>query len=67
MENWIGIAVGKMHVNKISQSQIAKTLGVRRDYINRILNGTETPKNAEERIMTAIDAIIAERKNSVSE
>ena len=62
MEKWIEIAVGKMHVNKISQEKLASKLGLRRDYVNKILNGIETPKNAEERIMSAIDEIIKAKK-----
>ena len=66
LENWIGEAVAKMHINHISQSDVANKLGIRRDYLNKIFNGKNNPKDAKERIMTAIDAIIAERKNNVS-
>ena len=62
MEHWIGEAVGKMHINKITQSQLADKMGVTNDYIWMILNGKKTPKDAESRIMTAINDIIAERK-----
>ena len=34
---------------------------IRRDYLNKILNGKKTPKDAETRIMSAIDEIIRER------
>ncbi len=63
LDKWIGDAVGKMHINKITQTELAKHLGVTLEYVNKILNGVEkvTPKNAEERIMAAIDEIIAER------
>lgn len=61
MDKWIGDAVGKMHINGISQNQVAVKLGVSYDYVNKILNGRERPANAEERIMAAIDEIIAER------
>jgi transcriptional regulator with XRE-family HTH domain len=50
-----------MHINGISQNQVAVKLGVSYDYVNKILNGRECPANAEERIMAAIDEIIAER------
>ena len=61
MEQWIVEAVGKMHVNKITQLQLAEKLGVTKDYIWMILNGKKTPKNAESRIMEALDEIIVER------
>ena len=62
MEQWIADVVGKMHINKITQSQLAEKMGVTNDYIWMILNGKKTPKDAESRIMTAINDIISERK-----
>lgn len=61
MEQWIANVVGKMHINKITQTELAKKMGVTNDYIWMILNGKKTPKNAETRIMSAIDEIIRER------
>lgn len=61
MEQWIAEAVGKMHINKITQTQLADRLGVTNDYIWMILNGKKSPKNIESRVMTAIDEIISER------
>ena len=63
MDEWIAKAVGKMHINKITQSDIAKKLNVTREYINMILTGKKFPANAEERISTAIDEIIADRQS----
>ena len=63
MEDWIAEQVGRMHVNKIKQKDIAKKKGVTREYIGMILAGTKTPANAKEMITTAIDEVIAERKN----
>lgn len=64
MEQWIANAVGKMHVNKVSQTDIAKKMGVTNDYIWMILNGKKSPKNAEARIKSAIAEIIRERENN---
>ena len=47
MEQWIEIAIGKMHVNKITQSDLASEIGIRRDYLNKILNGNISPKGAK--------------------
>lgn len=58
MENWIAKAVGLMHINKITQIDIARHLGVTNDYISMILNGKKTPKDAEKRIIGAIEEII---------
>ena len=61
MDGWIANAVGKMHVNRISNIDIAKKLNFTVGYVSMILNGKKTPKDAETRIMSAIDEIIAER------
>lgn len=61
MEKWIGKAVGKMHINGITQTHLANEIGVRRDYLNKILNGIEKPVGARKRILDGIDRII-ERK-----
>ncbi len=62
MDAWIAQAVGLMHVTKISNMELAKHMGVSHQYISEILNGKKTPKDAESRIMTAINDIISERK-----
>ena len=62
MEKWIATAVGKMHIHGITQIELAKHLGVTNDYVSMILRGKKNPKGAKERILTAIDEIIAERK-----
>ncbi len=62
MESWIAEAVGKMHIYKISQMDLADRYGCSREFMNRILNGAvPPPKEAKERIMTAIDALIASK------
>lgn len=61
MDKWIADAVGRMHVHKVTQKDIATALGVTREYVNMILNGTKSPKHAKERINQAIDDIIAEK------
>ena len=58
MEKWIATVVGKMHLHKITQSELAERLGIRRDYLNKILNGAESPANAKERITKALDELI---------
>ena len=61
MEKWIDEAIVKMHRNKITQIMLAKHLGVTNDYISMIFRGVKNPKNAKEKILLAIDQIIAER------
>ena len=63
MEQWIAEVVGNMHLNIITQTQLAEQLGVTNDYIWMILNGKKSPKDAEQRIKDAIDKLIAEKTN----
>ena len=62
LEKWIAEVVGLMHIHGISQTELAEKVGVLRPYINKILNGKETPKGAEERIKKALDELIAKKK-----
>lgn len=64
MESWVAEAVGKMHVHKISQNDLAVRMGVRREHISRILNGKLSPKGCSEKIMAAIDEMAAEKKGA---
>lgn len=64
MEAWIGEAVGKMHMNGITQMQVAKYLGVTNDYVSLILRGKKKPKDAEKRIMSAIEHLSSDELNS---
>lgn len=62
MEKWIAEAVGKMHIYGISQAELAERLGVCRNYVNKLLNEKETPANAKERVLGALDELLAEKK-----
>lgn len=61
MSDWVAIAVGKMHVNKISYADLGKKMGYTREYVTMLLNGKKEPDGIGERILLAIDEIIAER------
>lgn len=58
MERWIGKCVGRMHIYGISQVDLAREMGIRRDYLCKILNGKENPKGARERIEKALEELI---------
>ena len=58
MEHWIGRCVGKMHIHGISQVELARAMGIRRDYLCKILNGKENPKGSRERIEEALEGLI---------
>lgn len=63
MDSWIETAIGKMHINKITQVELAQYMGYTRSYISSILIGRRKPPQAKERILGAINEIIAERNN----
>lgn len=62
MERWIADIVGTMHINKISNKDIAKEMGVTPEYISMLLNGKKSTKTAKEDLTSAIDSILAKRK-----
>lgn len=62
MEPWIAEVIGKMHVHKITQTALAEHMGVRRDYISRILNGDRNPsEKTVAKIIAAVDDLIAQK------
>ena len=62
MSNWIAEVAGKMHINRVTNIDVARKLDVTPQYISAILNGKKSPKGVEERITAAVDDIIAERE-----
>ena len=58
MEHWIGEVIAKMHTHKITQTALAAHLGMRRDYISRLLNGHAVPEKTRERIIAAVDELV---------
>lgn len=57
MDNWIGEVIAKMHTHKITQTALAAHLGMRRDYISRLLNGRPVPARTRDRIIAAVDEL----------
>ena len=58
LAQWIGDLVGQMHINKISKTQLADHMGVSREYVSMILNGSRCPAGAEERVRTAVKELV---------
>lgn len=63
MDSWIETAIGKMHMNKITQRDLARKLNWSPQYLCNMLGGKRKSKSGEERILGAINEIIAERNN----
>lgn len=58
MEKWMLEMFTKMKEYGITQSKIAKQIGVSRETVNKALNGENSMSDAENRIKTAIEEII---------
>lgn len=64
MDTWIAEVVGKMHINRITQTDIAKKTDYTNDYVSMILLGKKNSPAAKEKICKAVDEIIEERKTT---
>lgn len=62
-EKWTGRLIGKMHNNGVTYDQLAQRLGVGKAYLSLILNGKRNPPNVQQRLETALNEILAERKD----
>lgn len=61
-EKWTGKVVGKMHVESITQLELASELGVTKNYVSMILHGKRNPPDAKERFNNALDRVIEKKK-----
>lgn len=60
-EAWTGKLVGKMHVHKISYSDLGKEIGITAQYVALILNGLRNPSGMREKMECAVNDIINRR------
>lgn len=61
LAQWIGDFVGRMHLHRVTITQIAQEMGVTREYLSMILNGHREPLGIEERMNNALDSIIEKK------
>ena len=61
LAQWIGDFVGRMHLNRVTITQISQEMGVTREYLSMILNGHREPQGAEQRMNDALDRIIEKK------
>lgn len=64
LEKWLGEVVGEMHIQNISQKQIASHMGVTEEYLSMVLNGHRKPAGIEVRIRKAICEIAHENSEN---
>lgn len=60
---WTGEVIGKMHMNHITGTQLARHLGYHPKYVSAVLNGRREPKNAENVFRQAVEEITVQRSD----
>lgn len=61
---WTADVVGKMHLLRISNRQIAEQMGVTPEYVSMVLNGHREPEGAEGRFKEALDRLVEKKDAS---
>lgn len=61
-EAWTGEIVGLLHINNLTQADIAGKMGVTKEYVSMLLNGKKTASGAEERMRQAISELRSEKQ-----
>lgn len=67
MNEWIGEAVGLMHINKIKAKEVAEEMGVTSVYLSMIMNGKKKVRDEnrmKSRVFDAIEAIEKKRQET---
>lgn len=59
---WTGEIVAKMHMESISQNELAEKMGYSSQWVSMVLNGKRTPDGAESKFRAALDELIQERR-----
>lgn len=59
-EKWTGEVIGLMHNNRISFQMLADRLGWHVKYLSAVLNSKRKPIDAEEKVKSALQEILAE-------
>lgn len=58
---WTGELVGKMHMKQVTKKELATFMGITAEYVGRVLNGKDCPKNAEQTFRSALEALLVQR------
>lgn len=65
-EQWTGDVVGKMHVYRISNSELAEKCGITSSYLSMLLNGKKEFSSPEVKQKT-IDKVVATLEELINE
>lgn len=61
LAQWMTDLFGRMRSNKIKDAELAAEVGWHPKYLSAVLNGHKSPKDAEEKLTSALNRIL-ERK-----
>ena len=61
---WTGRIVGEMHINDITGKMLAAELDWNEKYLSQVLNSSDPPKKAEEKVSAALERIINRLKQA---
>ena len=56
---WTGRLVGEMHNNGITGKMLAAEVGWNEKYLSQVLNSSDPPRKAEEKLNAALNRIIS--------
>lgn len=60
-QQWTGDLVGKMHVNRVRNTDLAEELGVTQAYVSMMLNSKRSTKGMKEKLEKAFEAVLEKR------
>lgn len=66
-EMWTGQILAQLHVNGITQRQLAEEMGLTEQYVSMLLHSVKSAASAEERMNAAIATILAKRREEGAE
>ena len=61
LAQWRGDLVGRMHLHRITITQLGQEMGVTREYLSMILNGHRDPDGIEQRMNDALGRLIEKK------
>ena len=56
---WKGDLVGRMHLHRVTITELSQEMGVTREYLSTVLNGHRDPKGMEQKMNDALDSLVA--------
>ena len=59
---WTGVIIGEMHNKSITRKMLAAELNWHEKYLSQVLNSSDPPKKAEEKVRSALNRIFERQK-----